>query len=501
MLTSALGLRPVSLVGTWLVGAVAAVGAFGLSAGAASATTQTFSTPGTSTFDVPSNVTQITVTAVGAGGGNCGVSSPVPGGRGASVTATVPVSPGETLSVGVGGVGGTGCTDPAGANGGGGVGGGGAGGPGAGGSFGGAGGGGASGVGPSGLAAGSSPLVVAGGGGGAAAFFSGGDAGSDGSALGATQTGGAGGAGTQTGGGAGGAAGTGTADGSPGTAGSPGAGGPGGAGAATLSAGGGGGGSGYYGGGGGGGGSQDFEAGGGGGGSSFTASDATGVTGPTPTSDSAMVEITYTAQPAPAVSTGAASAISTTGATVHGTVNPEGLATTYEFQYGTTTGYGSSTPSASAGSGSSDVAVSASISGLKPNTTYHYRIVATNASGTTDGADATFTTKAPPPSIHVRPRTVFAGKRVRVFGSAGACPVNDTVTLISRAFGHRHEFAGEPAIFAKVGPAGRYSVTTEIPAMRAASVYTITGRCGGGNLGVLARLHVRRRPPPPRVTG
>jgi phosphodiesterase/alkaline phosphatase D-like protein len=103
---------------------------------------------------------------------------------------------------------------------------------------------------------------------------------------------------------------------------------------------------------------------------------------------------------APGATTGAASAIADTGATVAGTVNPQGQSTGYEFQYGTTTAYGQHSDASSAGSGSADVPVSATLTGLTPGTTYHYRVIATNGSGTTVGSDQTFTTtgSAPPPS-------------------------------------------------------------------------------------------------------
>jgi len=99
---------------------------------------------------------------------------------------------------------------------------------------------------------------------------------------------------------------------------------------------------------------------------------------------------------APAVVTGSASGVTSTSATLNGTVNPEGAATTYQFQYGTSTGYGSVTPSspASAGAGSSAISESAALSGLSASTTYDYRLVATNATGTTDGSNLTFTTPA-----------------------------------------------------------------------------------------------------------
>jgi len=97
----------------------------------------------------------------------------------------------------------------------------------------------------------------------------------------------------------------------------------------------------------------------------------------------------------PAATTGAAGPVGLNEATVTGTVNPEGAATTYYFEYGVTTGYGVRRPAtpASAGSGNSPVAVSYTLTGLQEGTTNHYRLVATSSEGTTYGADKTFTTQ------------------------------------------------------------------------------------------------------------
>jgi hypothetical protein len=98
----------------------------------------------------------------------------------------------------------------------------------------------------------------------------------------------------------------------------------------------------------------------------------------------------------PIVATGSATSVGKTTATLHGTVNPNGQATTYAFQYGTTTAYGAGTTSHSAGSGTKNVAVSRSISGLLPATVYHYRVIATSGAGASVGSDHKFTTQGPP---------------------------------------------------------------------------------------------------------
>jgi hypothetical protein len=101
----------------------------------------------------------------------------------------------------------------------------------------------------------------------------------------------------------------------------------------------------------------------------------------------------------PGASTGSARNVTPTGARLTGTVDPNGRATTYRFEYGTTTGYGKRTADASAGSGQSGRSVSATIGGLAPNTRYHYRVVATNAAGVTRGRDRSFATLRNPQGI------------------------------------------------------------------------------------------------------
>lgn len=122
----------------------------------------------------------------------------------------------------------------------------------------------------------------------------------------------------------------------------------------------------------------------------------------------------------PSVSTSSATSITQTTATLRGTVNPHGLATTYQFQIGRTTGYASHTNSYSAGSGTTTKSVSVGVGHLTPGATYHFRIVATNADGTTAGSDRTFTTALPP------------AKPPLVLGTAPFAPAATSVWLTAR---------------------------------------------------------------------
>ncbi len=102
----------------------------------------------------------------------------------------------------------------------------------------------------------------------------------------------------------------------------------------------------------------------------------------------------------PTATAQAASSIDFTTATINGTVNANGLSTTVIFEWGLTTAYGSiATVIQSPVTGAANVAVSAALTGLQSNTTYHYRIKATNAVNITYSSDISFTTPTSAPQL------------------------------------------------------------------------------------------------------
>jgi hypothetical protein len=92
----------------------------------------------------------------------------------------------------------------------------------------------------------------------------------------------------------------------------------------------------------------------------------------------------------------ASSALTASSATLEAALYPNGLATSYYWQYGTSTGFGNQTGTATATGSSGGVAIKSTLQGLSASTTYYYRLVATNADGTVYGYTFSLTTAAPP---------------------------------------------------------------------------------------------------------
>jgi hypothetical protein len=167
---------------------------------------------------------------------------------------------------------------------------------------------------------------------------------------------------------------------------------------------------------------------------------------------------------APQVTTDAATALGSTGATLNGKVNPNGNATTYYFEYGKTKTYGTKTAVVNAGSGNAKLPASAPVSGLTASTTYHFRLVATNTAGTKTGRDKAFTTLAPGQtgtglSIAARPNPLVWGGATTITGQLTGArqTAGIDVTLRQNPFPYTGGFKALTTV--KTDAQGRYTFT------------------------------------------
>lgn len=145
----------------------------------------------------------------------------------------------------------------------------------------------------------------------------------------------------------------------------------------------------------------------------------------------------------PAVTTGGVADVAISTVTLKGSIDPNGAATTYFFQLGTTSLYGAQTATGSAGAGSKRVAITGAVTGLAPATTYHYRLVARNRNGLVKGADRTFKTKPQPlgVSLAATPNPVAFGSPVTLAGQlTGTGNANRQVVLQSNPFPYTQGF-------------------------------------------------------------
>jgi hypothetical protein len=159
-------------------------------------------------------------------------------------------------------------------------------------------------------------------------------------------------------------------------------------------------------------------------------------------------DMTFTTTgPPPTVVTTAATGITGTTATLNGTVNANGLVSTVTFEYGLTTAYGTTVPGVPATvSGSTVTAVSAAITGLLPGNTYHFRVDAVNANGTSNGNDMSFATPTLAPNITTYAATAINTTIATLNGLANANGASTTVWFdwgLTAAYGTT--VAGTPA--------------------------------------------------------
>ncbi|HZZ91931.1 MAG TPA: chondroitinase-B domain-containing protein [Usitatibacter sp.] len=179
---------------------------------------------------------------------------------------------------------------------------------------------------------------------------------------------------------------------------------------------------------------------------------------------------------APVATTSAATNPGPGGATLNGSVTPNGAATSVTFDYGTSTGYGSSIAAspASIAASAQATAVTGALSGLKCGTTYHFRVHATNGAGTTLGNDLSFATTAcavvTAPQATTNPGSGMTGTGGTVNGSVAPDGGSTTVSFdygTTTAYGS--SIAATPATLAGTSPVT--NVTANLSNLACATTY------------------------------
>jgi hypothetical protein len=137
----------------------------------------------------------------------------------------------------------------------------------------------------------------------------------------------------------------------------------------------------------------------------------------------------------PTVAPAATTSISETEATLHGTVNPNGIATTYQFDWGPTTALGKAAPvtAVSAGAGTAAVAEHTTLTDLSPDTTYYYTLVATNGDGSSTTPVETFKTTGNPAPAPITGAASDVGRYQATL--TGSINPNDDVTYYYFQYG------------------------------------------------------------------
>jgi streptogramin lyase len=157
---------------------------------------------------------------------------------------------------------------------------------------------------------------------------------------------------------------------------------------------------------------------------------------------------------APAVITEAASGMTTSEATLNGSVNPHGLETTYQFEYGTGSGYGKVAPASpnSIGKGTEFLKASPKVTGLEANTIYHFRIKATNSHGTTYGEDKWFNAGTHEWGMQATPEQA---ESTSSYLKSVSCTASETCVALGYSLG-----GPSAGLLAKVETAGKWSLST-----------------------------------------
>jgi hypothetical protein len=206
--------------------------------------------------------------------------------------------------------------------------------------------------------------------------------------------------------------------------------------------------------------------------------------------------------PLPSVTALTPSPLTQTSVTLNADVNPNGRKVTdCHFDYGNSSAYGASAQCMPMpGNGMSPVEVSAPISGLSPNTIYHFRIVASTSAGTSVGADQTFTTPPDPPSATALGASSLAQTSATL--NASVNPHGGEVSDCHFDYGISSAYGGSaqcvPMPGSGIGPVG---VSAAISGLSSNTIYhyrIVASNRGGGSVG--ADQTFTTPPDPPSAT-
>ena len=178
-------------------------------------------------------------------------------------------------------------------------------------------------------------------------------------------------------------------------------------------------------------------------------------------------DASFTTSSAPSIETGDVASVTPTTATLKGTVLPNGLSTTWWFEYGTSTSYSSRTSSHSAGSGTKTTSQSIGIKSLKPGTTYHYRLVAQNSSGKSYGSDRSFATVGAPASATGAAQNVGADAALLT----GSLDTHGRTTTWWFQYGTSAGYGKSTSSKSAGSKAGTQTVTSQLTGLQAGTTY------------------------------
>ncbi|MDX6540408.1 MAG: phosphatidylinositol-3-phosphatase [Gaiellales bacterium] len=192
--------------------------------------------------------------------------------------------------------------------------------------------------------------------------------------------------------------------------------------------------------------------------------------------------VDYTAGAAaspPSATTGGSSNVTSSGATVSGTANDNRADTTCRFQYGTALNYGSSTSTQTIAAGAGSTALAATLSGLDASTTYNYRLSCSNTAGTTNGANATFTTAAtpPPPTAPAVTTGTASGVTTSAATLNGTANDNRATTTCQFDYGTAETYGNQTPAQTLAAGGGARPVTATVAGLTAGTLYNFRLRC------------------------